>query len=323
MAESYVTHNDLVSFAGEKVNIPRDYLTEYRAQVKRLTDKIDALIEEHPDYNLAKVFESGSVPKGTALKTLNDMDVAIYVKKTEENPDEEKLLIWLMDLLKEAYKNVLNPDQFSKGTHCVRISFRGSGLDVDISPVIYDGDLKNKGYLINKDTGDRVLTSIPLHLAFIRKRKKSQPRHFRQVIRLLKWWNREKKKGDSDFKFKSFMIELICSHLLDNGCDMSDYPKAMEEFFLYIVKTGLKDRICFSDNYSISELPETRNHTIEIFDPVNPANNVACMYDENSRLKIIEAAHDALDAIHEAHYATTKSRAVDLWQQILGSTFKI
>ena len=228
-----------------------------------------------------------------------------------------------MDMLKEAYKNVLNPDQFGKGAHCVRISFRGTGLDVDVSPVIYEGDKHNKGYLINKDSGDRVLTSIPLHLEFIRKRKKKQPEHFRQVVRILKWWNREKKKQDDDFKFKSFMIELICAHLLDKGVDMSDYSKALDEFFLYIVKTGLKDRIYFTDNYTLDKLPKERKHVIEIFDPVNPENNVASMYNESSRLKIVSAAHDAMDAIHEAKFATTKTRAVDLWQQVLGSSFKI
>lgn len=32
------------------------------------------------------------------------MDVAVYVKKTDEEPDEEKLLIWLMGIMKGAYK---------------------------------------------------------------------------------------------------------------------------------------------------------------------------------------------------------------------------
>jgi hypothetical protein len=85
----------------------------------------------------------------------------------------------------------------------------------------------------------------------------------------------------------------------------------------------LKDRISFTDNYTVDKLPKERKHVIEIFDPVNPENNVASMYNESSRLKIVSAAHDAMDAIHEAKFATTKTRAVDLWQQVLGSSFKI
>lgn len=323
MAEQYVNHSDLLSFAADKVNISRDDLTTYRAQVKRLKERLEEHIKDHPDYNLVKVLHSGSVAKGTALKTLNDMDLAVYVKKTEEDPNEEKLLEWLMDRLKDVYKNILNPDQFSPGTHCVKISFRGTGLDIDVSPIIYEDNDEDKGYLINKDTGNRVLTSIPLHLKFLRARKEKSPIHFVQTIRLLKWWNREQKKMDSEFRFKSFMIELICAHLLDNKIDMSDYTVSMDEFFLYIVKSGLKERIFFTDNYSVDKLSKSRKDIIEIFDPVNPENNVASMYTEKERIKIINAAHSALDAIHEAKFSTTKTRAIERWQEVLGSSFKI
>lgn len=51
MTESYVTHTDLVSFSGQKVNIPSEYLKEYREQVKRLIDNVNKHINEHPDYN--------------------------------------------------------------------------------------------------------------------------------------------------------------------------------------------------------------------------------------------------------------------------------
>ena len=33
-----------------------------------------------------------------------------------------------------------------------------------------------------------MLTSIPMHLEFIRKRKKAQPDDFAHVVRLVKWW---------------------------------------------------------------------------------------------------------------------------------------
>ena len=38
-------------------------------------------------------------------------------------------------------------------------------------------------------------------------------------------------------------------------------------------------------------------------------------------MKIIEAAHDALDAIHEAKYATTQDRAVTCWKKLFGPSF--
>ena len=65
---------------------------------------------------------------------------------------------------------------------CVVISFSGTGLDVEIAPILYEGDPQWRGYLFDRLTGKKVLTSIPLHIDFIRKRKAEQPDHFIQVI---------------------------------------------------------------------------------------------------------------------------------------------
>ena len=215
MAEQYVTHKNIYQYAEDKINLKREYVSDYRAQVNRLRDNLKAYIDENPDYDLVKMYHSGSVAKGTALKTLNDMDVAVYIKKSANNPNEYQLLTWLQARLREVYKNKgIKEDQIELSTHCVTISFRGTGLDVDVSPVIIEDD--DYGYLIRKYSGERVLTNIPLHLKFIRARKDKQPHDYRQVIRLVKWWIRNIKRLDTAFRFKSFMAELICAHLADN-----------------------------------------------------------------------------------------------------------
>ena len=61
---------------------------------------------------------------------------------------------------------------------------------------------------------------------------------------------------------------------------------------------------------------------IEIFDPVNPTNNVAAMYDDGQRKKMVSAAQDALEAITEARFATTRGRAIECWQDVLGPSFR-
>jgi hypothetical protein len=53
---------------------------------------LGAAEDEVPDYGFVKSLHSGSLAKGTALKTLNDMDVAVYVKKSEAPADENALL---------------------------------------------------------------------------------------------------------------------------------------------------------------------------------------------------------------------------------------
>ena len=47
---------------------------------------------------------------------------------------------------------------------------RGSGLKIDVAPVFYEGEPDDRGYLITRQ-GDRVLTSVTQHLAFIKSRR--------------------------------------------------------------------------------------------------------------------------------------------------------
>jgi hypothetical protein len=71
----------------------------------------------------------------------------------------------------------------------------------------------------------------------------------------------------------------------------------------------LKERIVFPDYYQRSDA-QPGNSPIEIYDPVNPNNNVARQYSESDRQLILEAAEDAVDAISFARRATTKADAV-------------
>jgi len=317
----FITHAHIAGYADQRVNLQSDDVKEYRDQVRRLREKLEDHIKENPGFDLVKMLNSGSVAKGTALSTINDMDVAVYVEKAEAPEDTVALLAWMKDRLREAYPTLVD-DQFEIQHHCVTLRFRGSGLDVDVVPVLYEGEADNVGYLITKDNGDRVRTSMSQHLEFIRKRKNAQPHHFRQVVRLVKWWARGQKQTRDDFRFKSFMIELICAHLADTGVDMSDYPDALEEFFAYIVTTGLSEQIAFTDNYSTAEITVDQTAPIRFIDPVNPENNVAARYSEADRRAIVEAAYDALDAINEAMASDTKARAVKCWQDVFGTSFR-
>lgn len=320
--DSKVDHADIALFADEKVNLKGEDVKAHREQVRRLRDKLAEYIDAHPAFDLVKMLNSGSVAKGTALKTINDMDVAVYVEPSNAPGDEKTLLQWLTDRLRDAYGDTMKPDQFVPQHHCVRVQFRGSGLDVDVAPVLYEGAADDRGYLITKDAGTRVLTSIPLHLEFIRARKDSYPKHFRQLVRLVKWWKRIYAREHQNFKFKSFMIELVLAHLFDKGFAADDYSKALLDFFAYIRRTGLKERIIFEDYYALADVPASTD-PIQIYDPVNPENNVASQYTEADRKALVEAAEDAADAIAFARRATTKTDAVARWQMVLGPSFQV
>ena len=88
------------------------------------------------------------------------------------------------------------------------------------------------------------------------------------------------------------------------------------------MRSRLQERIAFKDYYGSSELPAQRADLVEIFDPVNPANNVATGYTDQDRRRIVEVADEAVSALAEARFATTKEREIRCWQRILGPSFR-
>lgn len=321
MSREHVDHRDLVRFAEEKVNLPKDKASAYREQAGRLQDKLEGYLSDHPDFSLKRMMVSGSLAKGTALRSLNDIDVAVYVSGSDAPHDTKALLDYLAEKLRKAFPN-FTPDQVVPQTYSVTVSFRGSGLDVDIVPVLYSGLPEWRGNLISQDDGTFLETSIPLHLAFAKKRKQAQPTHYAQIVRLVKFWARLMKQERDGFRFKSFMIEMILAKLSDQGVDFSDYPEALQAFFTYIARSELREKIFFEDNYSASKVGVFTD-PVQIIDPVNPDNNVACLYTKQNVDAIIDAALDAGDAIDAALYAPTKQLTVGYWQQVFGSSFQV
>lgn len=321
MSKNHVSHSDIVQFAKDKVNLPKEKADEYRAQAKRLRDKLESYISEHPDFTLKKMMLSGSLAKGTALRSINDIDVGCYISGADAPKDISKLLEYLAERLRNSFPN-FQADQVKPQTYSVTVSFRGTGLDVDVVPILYNGDPQWYGNLVSQDDGSFLETSIPLHLDFIRKRKQKQETHYSQVIRLVKFWARKIKNEKDGFRFKSFMIELILAKLSDQGVDFSDYPEALQYFFTYIVKSNVLEQIAFTDYYPSSKL-EKFTEPIQIIDPVNAKNNTARLYSKQQANAIVEAAMEAGDAIDSAMAAPTKQETIYYWQKVFGSSFQI
>jgi tRNA nucleotidyltransferase (CCA-adding enzyme) len=99
MLDGHVAHSDIVAFADDRINLKRDDVKADREQVGRLRSKLETYIAAHPGFDLVKMLHSGSVAKGTALRTINDMDVAVYVEAGKAPEDEKKLIDWLSERL--------------------------------------------------------------------------------------------------------------------------------------------------------------------------------------------------------------------------------
>lgn len=308
-----ITAGDFRLFLDEKVNLKRDAVSAYREQVRYLRERLEAHIADHPDFDLYKLLHSGSLAKGTAVATLREMDVAVYIK-----PDVARgralssLLGSIRDLLISVYPQ-MEPAQFVVDPPAVTINFRSTGLEVDVVPVIPNGKPDDRGLLALRNP-EWVETSIPLHLEFIHKRS-TKYAQFRELVRLTKWWRNEK-----EVPISSFLIELIWCHLLDTAKVSVDHQEAMLVFFAYLERSRLEARIAFDDNYPTSDVQPCTD-LVQIFDPVNATNNVGASVTRADRDIILRRAEDALDSVAAGSAAYSKGRGVESYQRVFGSAF--
>ena len=321
MARQHVDHREIARFAQERVSLPREKAQTYRAQARRLRERLETYLSENPDFTLRKMLLSGSLAKGTALRSLNDIDVACYISGADVPSEVAELLEYLAESLRAAFPN-FQADQVRSQTYSVTVSFRGTGLDVDVVPILYDGDPDWYGNLVSQEDGSYLKTSIPRHLEFAKKRKDAQPQDFAQVVRLIKFWVGNLKRENPNFRFKSFMVEMILSRLCDDGADFSDYPEALQHFFTYLARSRLRERIVFTDFYAANTVGQF-TEPVQIIDPVNNENNVAQLYTEPQAAAIADAALDAGDAIDAALAAPTKEDTLRYWRRVFGPSFHV
>lgn len=311
-----ITDTDLANFIQSKVTLPKDKAAVYGEQVRSLRKRLEKYINDNPEFQLIKMLNSGSIAKGTALSTINDIDVAVYIKPDDiDNSELSDILEYVREALIKVYEGLMESNQFTLGTHCIKVNFRGSGLDVDVVPVIYRGKANDRGDLLNRDTGEWVETSIPLHLEFTMARKELYP-FYADLVRMTKWWRNER-----DFKFKSFLIELVWCYLVDTQNLPNSRIDAFAKFLSYILRTKLEEKIIFTDYYKPSDVKNDVQSPVKIYDPVNPENNAGGNITEQERTKIIEESQVAFDALSMASSAYAKGKAVENWQKILGSSF--
>ncbi len=75
-----ITDGDIAAFLDDHVNLKREAVAAYCEQVRHLRERLAGYVAEHPDFVLVKMLHFGSLAKGTAISTLREMDVAVYLK---------------------------------------------------------------------------------------------------------------------------------------------------------------------------------------------------------------------------------------------------
>ena len=124
------------------LRLPADKRKEYHAQVDRLIAELGRTMRDQTEIKITKVVKAGSFAKYTILrKTAEDpvdVDVVFYISGRDINHETlSSLSDTIHKLLLKIYPNK-DVEDFEIQRKAATVSFVGSGLSVDIVPVIED-----------------------------------------------------------------------------------------------------------------------------------------------------------------------------------------
>lgn len=297
------------------LRLPADKRKKYHEQVDRLVTELSKHLKDQSEIKITKVVKAGSFAKYTILRKTSedpvDVDVVFYISGRSVDKETLASLSQLIyDALIKLYPNKA-VDDFEIQRKAATVTFVGSGLSVDIVPVIEDPARPGYGWQFDIHDNIKVQTCAACQIKFVRDRKDVDG-DFRILVRLAKRWrNRIELKP-----LKSFAIELIMAYLLaKNGKDGS-IEKRFRDFLLYIAQSGLKEAITFPENGKVSP---AFTDPVVILDPVCNTNNVTSRISEDERLEIVAAATEAWET---ANFASTEDD-IEIWKELFGPRFKV
>lgn len=309
-----LTNTQLLYYDGNVLRLPKEKRTEYHEQVDRLIAALKEALAEKKEVRVTKVVKAGSFAKYTILRrTTNDpvdVDVVFYIADPEADHETlQEINDWIYELLIGMYPSK-SVEDFEIQRRAAKVVFVGTGLAVDVVPVIEDADRAGYGWQFDLETGDKVETCAPGQIKFVFDRKQRDP-HFRTLIRMAKRW-----RNEAELKpLKSFTVELIMAHVLDTQGSAGSIDQRFRNFLLYIARTGLKEVISFAEN---TGQIATFDDPVVVVDPVSNDNNVAARITEAERLEIVAAAKEAWET---ANFASAENDN-DIWKEVFGPRFK-
>lgn len=297
------------------LRLPAEKRKEYHAQVDRLIEELSKRLKNQNKIKIARVIKAGSFAKYTILRKTTedpvDVDVVFYI--SDLDADKETLISLnnlIYDTLIEIYPTK-SVEDFEIQRKAATVTFAGTGLSVDIVPVIQDPTNPDYGWQFDIHDGSKVRTCAPGQIKFIQDRK-SIDSDFRTLVRLAKKW-----RNHAELKpLKSFIIELIMAHVLEKNGKDGSIEKRFRDFLLYIAQSELKEVISFPEN---GKLLITFSDPVVILDPVCDTNNVASRITDSERIEIVKVANESWETANFASIADD----LDIWKELFGNRFKV
>ena len=312
-----------------RIKLKSENMPKYREQIKNLIDKLEKKIaeDERSGTKVTKVIRAGSWKKGTILRPDGenpiDIDLVFYIESNEDLQDDiEKLHDFIVEYLEKIYptKDISRDVDAEGKTKSIKIKFSGTGLEVDIVPVI---PLKKpEGYVWQPERGGggRYITSVSGQLSFAKGMKDCNT-SFTSLVRVIKWWRnyKELKSEDSKENLSSFAIELIASYLDIEKDVETNLESSIIRFFEFLSSENFPE-IFFSD--AINQIPAYSSPAY-IADPTNNENNTIKKMTNSFWNEVREEANEAFETLCIAQARTTNGDTVAEWKSVFGPYFNI
>ena len=315
-----LTDSQLGYFVDNCLKLPKGKRSELLGQVDNLISVFTAAAKKDPVINIRKFLKTGSLRKGTVLRPRGDFgidaDIAVFLNTDGASKYDLASLHHRLRLLLCAAYPQKKPEDFTVQPRTLGAVFRVSGMEVDLVPIIPIEGPGDYGWQPSSQGDPPVKTSVTKQLEFIRARKDGYLL-FTALVRLLKHWRNYQ---ELDETLRSFMIELIVSHLQDAEGALPSLENGLLRFFLYVAQSELHDPIVFPENGKITSLPKD---PVVILDPVNADNNVTRRLTDLDREEIVGKAKEAWEILTAARNNNFKGETLEYWKEVFGRSFVI
>jgi hypothetical protein len=325
-----LTNTQLQNFIN-RIKLKPENMTKYRDQMNNLRDKLQTKMKDdkRTGMKVTKFIISGSWKKRTILRPTGDhpidVDLVLYVEgDISLKTDLKKLHDFVVEYLREIYptKDIDSDVDAEGNTKSIKIKFSGTGLELDIVPVVPIES--SSEYVVQPQRGGggkRYITSVTKQLEFAQQRNTANP-SYTSIVRAIKWWRnyKELKPNDEGGGLSSFVIELIVSHLeIEKGVE-NDIEAGIIRFFKFVSDPNFPV-IKFKN--AINSVPTSFDTPIYTADPTNNENNAAKKLDDQSWDEVIKESIDAFESLHIAQSKGGEGETIEEWKRVFGPSFNI
>lgn len=313
----------------DKIRLHKDNMGKYRDQINNLKKKLEDKIKNDDSNGLkvTKFLLAGSWKKHTILRPTGDnpidIDLVLYVSGDENiQNDLKKLHDFIVEYLEEIYpqKDIKRDVDAEGNTKSIKIRFSGSGLEVDIVPVVPIEKPDNYVWQPQRGGSGTYITSVENHLEFSNSIRRDNP-SYTSIVRALKWWKNYKELNpyNDEPGISSFSIELIVAYLDTTRGVETDIEEGIIRFFQFISESNFPE---ISFNHAINGIPQY-DTPIYIADDTNNENNSAKKIDRDKWNEIVEEAEDAFDSLNLAQSRNNSGATIEEWKRVFGPTFNL